>query len=89
MQLMTASEYRNAFRGFDWWSDQPFTLPVDNSALAYTLQAHQSTTLQAVCKDCHLQNAAGRKMLRGGDPPRHNRIWSGSILGIEASDLAS
>ncbi|WP_223446345.1 hypothetical protein [Pseudomonas sp. BF-R-19] len=69
MQLMTTSEFRNAFRGFDWWSDQPFTLPVDNSALAYTLQAHQRATLQAVCKDCHLQNAADRKTLRA-DPPK-------------------
>lgn len=43
-----------------------FRLPVDNSALVYALQAHQSATLQAVCKKCYLQNAADRKTLPGG-----------------------
>ncbi|MEX5540328.1 hypothetical protein [Pseudomonas poae] len=66
MQLMTTSELQHAFRGFDWWSEKPFTLPVECSAIAYTLKAHQSATLQAVCKECHLQNAAERKALRGG-----------------------
>ncbi|TDV37518.1 hypothetical protein EDF87_12554 [Pseudomonas helmanticensis] len=66
MQLMTTSEFHKAFRGFDWWSENPFILPADNPALAFTLKAHQSATLQAVCKDCHLQNAADRKPMRVG-----------------------
>ncbi|MFJ4256802.1 hypothetical protein ACIP01_07570 [Pseudomonas monteilii] len=61
MLQMSASEFHEAFGGFDWWSEEPFTLPADNSALLYTLHAHQSVTLQAVCKDCHLRNAADRK----------------------------
>lgn len=61
MLRMTVSEFEEAFRSFDWWSEEPFTLPADNSALAYTLQAHQGAALQAVCKDCHLRNAADRR----------------------------
>lgn len=66
LRQMTEAEFGAAFRGFDWWSSKPFTLPADNSALIYTLQAHQHATLQAVCKNCHLENAAERKSLKKG-----------------------
>lgn len=65
IQQMTEAEFDAAFRGFNWWSHEPFFLPTDNSALVYTLQAHQHAKLQAVCKDCHLKNAAERKSLKG------------------------
>lgn len=35
MQCMTATEIHTAIQRFDWWSEAPFTLPAENSALAY------------------------------------------------------
>jgi hypothetical protein len=40
---------------------EPFQLPENNSALIYTLEAHKTAKLQAVCKKCHQLNANERK----------------------------
>ncbi|SDX47617.1 hypothetical protein [Pseudomonas salomonii] len=63
---MQTFEFDAAFRGFNWWSEEPFSLSADNSALVYTLEAHRGATLQAVCKDCHLKNAVDRKIATKG-----------------------
>jgi hypothetical protein len=62
LSLMSESEWDIAFYAFDWWNDAPFKLPECNSALIFTLETHKSTILQAVCKDCHLNNARERKL---------------------------
>jgi hypothetical protein len=46
---------------FNFLIKEDFRLPDNNSALIYTLEAHKTAKLQAVCKKCHCANARERK----------------------------
>ncbi|WP_414545199.1 hypothetical protein [Nostoc sp. CCY0012] len=46
---------------FDFSIKEPFRLPENNPALIYTLEAHKTAKLQAVCKKCHNANAKERR----------------------------
>lgn len=61
MATMTQKDFDEAFADFDWWEEERFQLPRHCPALIYTLEAHKTAQLQAVCKDCHLKNAKDRK----------------------------
>ncbi|RCJ31274.1 hypothetical protein A6769_31465 [Nostoc punctiforme NIES-2108] len=46
---------------FNFLIKEEFRLPDNNPALIYTLEAHKTVKLQAVCKKCHQLNAEERK----------------------------
>lgn len=64
MDTMTQKDLDEAISNFDWWKEEPFTLPIHSPALIYTLNAHKTAQLQAVCKECHLSNAKERRTTR-------------------------
>ena len=65
LATMTPNDFTEAFSSFDWWGEDPFKLPAHSPALLYTLEAHRTARLQAVCKECHLKNGKDRKSARG------------------------
>ena len=46
---------------FNFLIKEEFRLPDNNPALIYTLEAHKTAKLQAVCKDCHGINSEERR----------------------------
>lgn len=61
LSTMNSNDWHNVFVNFDWWNTNQFRFPENNSALQFTLKAHETAILQSVCKACHLKNAEARK----------------------------
>jgi hypothetical protein len=60
ISLLNEKQLKEAFERFDWWSEEPFSLPESNPAVRYILAAHDTAELQAVCKPCHVKSAKER-----------------------------
>jgi len=64
IDTMSQQDMDEAISRFDWWKEEAFELPANSPALLYTLDAHKTAQLQAVCKECHLSNAKERRAAR-------------------------
>ncbi|VVO75821.1 hypothetical protein [Pseudomonas fluorescens] len=61
IQTLSPSQIEEIFSRFDWLDKDPFSLPSGHSVLQLLDEAHQTVTLQAVCKPCHVCNGNDRR----------------------------
>jgi hypothetical protein len=61
METLSEKDWESIINTFDFLEKEPFRLPDTNPARIYTLEAHKTAKLQAVCKECHRANAQERK----------------------------
>lgn len=61
IQTLSASQIEEIFSHFDWLDKEPFSLPTGHSALQLLHDAHQTATLQELCKPCHVINGNERR----------------------------
>ena len=48
------SDWQAIIDRFDWWSNDPFSLPDNSPALSVLHREHESAELRAVCQPCHV-----------------------------------
>ena len=61
METLSEKDWESIINTFDFLEKKPFELPDTNPARIYTLEAHKTAKVQAVCKECHRANAQERK----------------------------
>ena len=61
IQTLSTSQIEEIFSRFDWLDKEPFSLPPGHPALQLLHDAHQTATLQALCKPCHVLNGNERR----------------------------
>lgn len=61
IETLSPTQVKEIFCRFDWLNEDQFTLPSGHSALRLLQDAHQTATLQAVCKLCHVINGNERR----------------------------
>lgn len=59
---LTKEQISEAFKLYDWWKDEDYTLPSNHQARLMLHQAHKTAKLSAVCHRCHVENSRIRKV---------------------------
>ncbi|WP_415753812.1 hypothetical protein [Pseudomonas leptonychotis] len=57
---LSKTEIDAIFVNFNWWSEEPFSLPPSHSIVNFICNAHETAKLQAVCQPCHIASARER-----------------------------
>ena len=68
LELMSETDWIDAFKSFDFWEEGEFKLPNTSQAVAKFKELHSTAQLQAVCTKCHSENSKLRKMAKPGHP---------------------
>jgi hypothetical protein len=53
LKRLQEADWRAIVERFDWWSDEPFSLPGESPALRALREVHTDAKLLGVCRPCH------------------------------------